>query len=449
MTAAMMLLASLAAFAQADSYSKVSVTHHTIRMDLSDFEGHQIRGNAELQVKSKEKKLKAVPLNLLQMTVDSVFVNGKESSSEYDGEVLSVNLPKKLGRGREASIRVVYHGEPVSRRFGGFSWFSEQRMAHNMGVSINDIPHSYAKAWYPAVDDFRARSTYDLIITTPSDLTAVGNGLLQNEPVVSGSSKTWHWTMSKPIPDYLGSVAVGPYITYETSYTNGSRELPVVAYVTKDEYEGAAACYGIMPAVLKALENRFGEYPFDRVGYVSVNSPGGAMEHASNISMPRKPSALASYQEMAIHELIHSWFGNLVTCLTPGDMWLNEGITTYVVEVVLEDLAAEGLIPDDQVQNYRKTLDRIAGMIPKDNPRYHALAGTPETDTYGSIVYYKGGWVMRQLRHKLGDEIFFKAMKQYVKEFSWSNASTEDFKASLEASTGTDLTEFFNEYVYS
>ena len=447
-------LLSLALSAQQTSYDRIAVDRHEIYVDLTDLAGGTLRGRADLLVRSRAAKTSVVTLNLLGMEVDSVLVGGKlldGNSVSYNGSVLDIRLERPLkAAAAPVPVTIVYHGKTVSRRFGGFSWYPEQGMAHNMGVSINDIPHSFSKSWYPAVDDFRAKSTYVMTYRVPVGLTAVGNGVLRRYDVLPDGSCEWTWEICQPVPDYLVNVAVGDYRLVHYNYDSiSSGGVPIDIYVTPDEYWEAEKAYSIIPAVLRSLENRFGAYAFDRVGFVSVNTTGGAMEHATNISMPRRPLPTDGYRELAIHELIHSWFGNFVTCETPGDMWLNEGITSYVVEVVLEDLVAQGISSQTALDGYRKGVDKAAMSIPKDSPRYHPLAGTPEDDTYGTLVYKKGAWVTRQLRTLLGDEAFFRAMKQYVSEYAFGNATTEEFKSSVEKSTGVDLTAFFKEHIYN
>ncbi len=107
-----------------------------------------------------------------------------------------------------------------------------------------------------------------------------------------------------------------------------------------------------------------------------------------------------------------------------------------------------GFTQEDLVA-YQREVDFLATYIKKGDRRYHPIADTPETDTYGNIVYKKGAWVTRKLRQLLGDEAFFGALRNYVTEFAFDNATTEEFKASMERSTGTDLSDFFNEYIYN
>lgn len=429
-------------------YDALDVKHHSLEMDLTDFQGKNIYGKDRITLSAKKKRLASISLNLLHLQVDSVWMGRKLIPSDkvqYNDTVLTVLLDKALKRGKDVNVTISYHGVPCSRSFGGFTWYEDQRMAHNMGVSINDIPHSFSKAWYPAVDDFRSKATYDFTYTVPEDLVAVGNGLLAEETLLSDGTRQFKWVIDDPVPDYLVNVAVGPYVKISMSEGN----LPIEVYVTPEEYQSAKEAFSVIPAAVRSMQLHFGPCAFDRVGFVTVNSPSGAMEHATNISIGRNPKPSHPYQETAIHELIHYWFGDDVTCTTAGDMWLNEGITSYMVEVVLEDFVKWGLAEESQLDAYRNSIDRSARSIQKGDRRYHPLAGTPESDTYGMQVYKRGAYVTRQLRQYLGDEMFFEGMREYVRQFHFKNATTEDFKRSLEETTGKDLTSFFDEHIYN
>lgn len=426
-------------------HDTIKVNHHELHVDVRDFQGKVLHGKAKLQVESKLDGIGYIPLQLLRMQVDSVWVNGLPVNAgvQYNDALLRVPMPYLMSKGDKAEVTVAYHGVPVEQRFGGFTWREKDRMAHNMGVSINDIPHSYGKAWYPAVDDFRAKSLYDVYIQTDGDLKGIGNGLLQESEKEADGSMVWHWKLNQPVPDYLVNVAVGDYRQIHMEHRQSDRVVPIDVYVLPQEYEEGKQAYAVLPDVMKVLDEKFGAFNFDRVGFVSVNTSGGAMEHATNISMPRNPKPTASYQELFIHELIHSWFGNRVTCQTAEDMWLNEGMTTWAVEVVLESLFS-----GEQLHAYRQSTQNTALMAAAREGGYRALSGMPQEYTYSSTVYQKGAWVMRTLRSYLGDELFFKGMQQYVRDYTFATATTGDFQKTMERVTGKDLNAFFQNLIH-
>lgn len=465
-------------------YDTIEVLHNTLRLDLSQIGEAILRGRAEITVRSKQDKLAFAPFLLLGMQIDSVQVNGRHVGGyQYNDTLLRVPLGRPLPKGGEARLTILYHGRPIHTRFGGFIFTDSLRHASNMGVSIDDIPHSFGRSWFPAVDDFRSRSTFDLYLRADTALTAVASGILQSvRPGGGGNDKAgggnksrrgdksrhgdksrkndeseagdkarggdgtavWHWQQRQPIPDYLVSVAVGPYEKISYPYTSlGGRPLPVDVYVFPDEAEAARETYAILPQALGLLENYFGPYAFDRVGYVSVDRRGGAMEHVANISMPRHPRPTVNYRTVAIHELIHSWFGNRVTCRTAHDMFLNEGITNFAPELVLEKLYG----PGEAARYVRQNQWSALLLAPAMEKGYLPLCHLPEEHTYGITVYDKGAMVMHTLRYYLGDEKLLPALKAYVEAYAFRTASVADFQAFISRHTATDLTDFFDLWV--
>lgn len=426
-------------------YDTLQVNHNELHFDMRDFKGSVLQGKAIVSIESKRDELFFAPLLLQQMQVDTVWVNGRRVDHyQYNDTLLRIPLKPALRKGEEARLTIAYHGKPQGSSFGGLLFNDSLQMAYNMGASINDIPHSYGRGWFPATDDFRSRTTFDLYFRVDSDKKAIGSGVLVDTVPAAAGSTVWHWTVRQPIPDYLVNVAVGDYRKIHFEHTQEGHTLPIDIYVLPEEVEAATETYSIIPDVLKVLERRFGAYSFDRVGYVSVDSPGGAMEHVGNISMPMNPQPTQRYRELAIHELIHGWFGNKVTCATAGDMWLNEGITSYCPEVVLEEIGT----PED-VLRYRQSY-LLTGLLFSSmyDQGYWTLAGMPEVHTYGPTVYMKGASVVRALRKMLGDDRFFPAMKAYVEQFAFHHVTTKEFETFMSQHTGVDLTDFFNLYIY-
>lgn len=426
-------------------YDTLQVLHNTLRLDLSAIGEATLRGRAEITLRSKQDNLAFAPFLLLGMQIDRVEVDGRPAPGyQYNDTLLRIPLDRPLQKGEEARVAVVYHGQPARARFGGFMFADSLRHAHNMGVLIDGSPHSFGRSWFPAVDDFRSRSTFDLYLRADTALQAVGSGLLQAVQPAPDGTALWHWQLRQPVPDYLVSVAVGPYRKISYPYTSlDGRPLPIDVYVFPDEVEDARETYAILPRTLALLETWFGPYAFDRVGYVSVDRRGGAMEHVANIAMPRHPRPTVDYRTVVIHELIHSWFGNRVTCRTAADMWLNEGITNFAPELVLEKLYG----PEEAARYVRQNQWVALLMAPRMEKGYLSLADVPEAHTYGATVYDKGAMVMHTLRYYLGDEKLLPALKAYVEAYAFRTASVAEFQAFIARHTATDLTDFFDLWV--
>jgi aminopeptidase N len=61
--------------------------------------------------------------------------------------------------------------------------------------------------------------------------------------------------------------------------------------------------------------------------------------------------------------------------------------------------------------------------------------------------YEKGGWVLHMLRRKLGDELFWKGVRNYYAKYRGSNANTDDLRQIMEQTSGQDLKQFFNQWL--
>lgn len=425
-------------------YDSMQVIHNELHLDLLNFKKATLRGKADITVRSKREHLAYAPFLLLHMQIDSIQVNGRPVTTyQYNDTLLRIPLDDGLKRDEVARLSIAYHGRPVGRVFGGMLFSDSLQMAYTMGASLDDVPHSFGRAWFPAVDDFRSRSLFDLYIRTEQGKKAIASGLLRDTVPHKDGTTTWHWRVNQPIPDYLVALAIAPYEKIHYDYRQAGRTLPIDIYVLPDEVEAARETYAIVPKVLEILERYLGEYRFDRVGYVSVNSPGGAMEHVANISMPMHPQPDPAFQSIVIHELIHSWFGNRVTCATAQDMWLNEGLTTWLVEVVMEEVFSSEIAED-----YRRSNQMIGAVLaPKFDKGYYALSRMPDAFTYSPTVYYKGAMVMHTLRRYLGDEVLFPALKKYLERYSFRSVTIPEFKAFLSAETGVDLKDCFELWI--
>lgn len=441
-----MLLSTLNVCAQQYSiYEKIDVINKDICLDVRDFDNKTIYGNAAITLRSKVKKLDTIPLLLQSFQIDSVLVNGKVVNNYlYNDTLLSIPLKQKLKKGKETTVRVVYHGQPTGGMFGGFVFSETQKIAYNMGSLFKGVPHSYGRSWFPAVDDNRSRSTFDLRIRVADPMKGVGSGILVDTTPHDDGSTTWHWRVNQSAPDYLVSVAVGNYEKIHMDYQQTSRTLPIDIYVMTDEVEEGHNAYKNIHEILRIFESYYGEYAFDRVGFVSTTSGGSAMEHIGNIAMPRiKETYPVSYFQLIVHELAHAWFGNQVTCATEGDMWLNEGFATFSPGLIFQKFYP------GMVHNYYRQCQMSALMAHQFEGGYRALENMSLDYTFALSNYYKGAMVVQTLKTQLGDEEFFSLLRKYLEKFRFSHASTTDFRQFMQANTHTDLSSFFDLMVSS
>ncbi|MDL2262981.1 M1 family metallopeptidase, partial [Bacteroidales bacterium OttesenSCG-928-I21] len=365
----------------------------------------------------------------------------------HNDTIIDILLTEQFNENDEIELSVYYHGNPVKdpSGFGGFYFSSDY--AFNMGVAISDIPHNYGKTWFPCNDNFTDRATYEFLITTKSEHTAVCNGELlsaiENE---ENNTKTFNWKLNETIPTYLAAISVGNYFCYESTYNGLSGEIPISIYVYPGDSAKASRSFENLNTALSIFEDKFGVYKWNRVGYVAVPFNGGAMEHATNISIGRTfINGSLEYEDLFYHELAHHWFGDLITCSSAEDMWINEGWATYC-----ETIFREFMYGRENAINYRRNSHiKVIKDYNVTDGDFLALYPMDQSLTYSSTVYEKGGSVAHALRGYLGDNIFFTAIKEFLNRYSFKAVSSYDLRDFLTEYTGIDMTDFFDAWVFS
>jgi aminopeptidase N len=334
-----------------------------------------------------------------------------------------------------------YRGNPNTvGRFGSGMFFRS-----HAGVPIvATLSEPYGSpTWWPCIDNPADKTTADMEITVPTGYVAVSNGLLQGVITNADSSRTYIWREQYPIANYLIAVTATNFAEFGDSYPalDGSTMMPLTYYVYPEHLDCARQNFPVTKEALRILAPLFGEYPFLKEQYGMVEFPwGGAMEHQTMTSMGESVvrsgcSSPTSGQSIIVHELAHQWWGDLVTMRTWNDIWLNEGFATYS-EVLFKEKYS-GMTPGEAIQRY------AAG----EGTVYAENAADPFDDQLA--IYNKGGWVLHMLRRVMGDEAFFKALKEYGRRFAYSNAGTKDFQKVCSEIYGQPLDWFFDQWIYA
>jgi len=422
------------------------VVHYTINLMEVDFIQKSIKGFTDLQIVLKKDGIDTIMLDLIDLVVDSIWVDEIGIGSyRYDKRWIKIPLPFRYDKGISIQVSVFYHGKPaIDPAWGGF-YFSG-RTAYNMGVAMQSFPHNFGRAWYPCVDNFIDKATYDYFITVDKDLTAVCSGVLEETFRNDDGTNTFFWSMKQEIPTYLSSVAISDYIAIHDTIGGVLQPIPSSIYVSPPDSLKGVNSFKNLPKYIAHFEELFGPYRWDRIGFVTVPFRGGAMEHASNIAVSQRSVDGTLRSEMLfVHELAHSWFGNLVTCQRAEDMWLNEGWASYAEALFIE--REYGKI---KFKEYvRSNHERVLRTTHIQDEGYFPVAGVPHNLTYSGTVYNKGASVAHTLRGYLGDELFFNGLKEYFNHYRYRDISSAGFRDFMGYSTETDLTDFFNSWVFS
>ncbi len=421
----------------------IDIIKYTINLDITDFAGQKISGNTIVRFAPKLNAQNKIRLDLLKMTIDSIKQNTALLTYTYNDTVLKVNLPLALNTTDTTNVTVYYHGVPQGdpSGWGGFSFSGNY--AYNLGVGFGAKPHNYGRVWFPCFDNFVEKSTYEFNIITDLAKTSYCNGALMSD-VTNAGKRTRRWVMPKEIPSYLASVAVADYTQVNWNINAANGNLPIILAARPTDTTALKTGFVHLPNAILGFESFYGPFVWNRVGYVLVPFSSGAMEHATNIAYPQAAIGNIAYEsQLMAHELSHHWWGDLMTCETQEDMWLNEGMASYSERLFLE-----------YTYTYAKYLSEIK-LLHDDAVKYihlrekgfRAISGVPHNYTYGDHVYKKGADVAHTLRSYMGDAAFFMGLKYVLQQKAYKNMNSIEFRNLLQTSSGQNLTDFFNNWV--
>jgi len=418
------------------------VAHYTIHIDTIDFISQSIKGHTEVIVISQQPAMGSFDLWLLGFNIDSIVSSGSQLIYNYNDTIISIQTPVPVINGDSIAVTVYYNGQPAQDASGWGGFYFSGTYAFNLGVGFDAIPHNFGRAWYPCIDEFASKSTYDFYIRTQNTSKAFCNGTLQAEILNPDGTKTWHWVMNHPIPSYLAGIAVAPYYTLERT----SSGIPVQWATLAIDTPNVLSTFSNLDTILSSFISSYGPYPFDKVGFSLIPFNNGAMEHATNIHIGKAfINGTQTYSTLWAHELSHMWWGDKVTCTTAEDMWLNEGFATYNEALYTQIINGPQAYTDWVRANHRKVLQ--FAHTPSADGSYLTMNNIPLSHTYGYHVYQKGADLVHTLRNYMGDSLFFEGCREYMSNLAYGNASSNDLRDQLTSGSGINMNRFFDDWI--
>ena len=415
---------------------KIDIKFYELNLDI-DFNSSRIRGSVTVNGVIGNIYPDFIELDLYDnMTVDSILQNNIPILYLHENDMLKIPISDiTLDDENLFSLTIFYQGAPDHCGAGGFKFDEHQNIGH-----VWTLSEAYcARSWWPCKDDPSDKAdSVNIIISVPLEPAYIvaSNGLLSST-TINNNKKTYFWKESYPITTYLVSLAIYPYIKWVDQYVSpiSSDTMLIEHYVFPDRYEASYPNYSLTKDMLSFFSELFGEYPFisEKYGHADFTW-GGGMEHQTLSSMG------SFSQNLMVHELGHSWWGNLITCKTFNDIWLNEGFARYC-----QALWAEHMYGREAYFDFMNDHAYYgAGTIYVENPSSNSQIFS------AGLSYNKASWVLHMLRHKVGETMFFDILKSYASNdsLSYNAASTSDFQKVCEDISGLDFEQFFQQWIY-
>lgn len=416
---------------------------YVISIDSINTTAKTIYANTVIRTQAVAGDLDVVMYDLIDLNVDSVFVNGQMCSFTMTDSSVIVPFVLPMSTGDVFETHIYYHGTPFSESWGGVVFNGEY--VYNLGVGISTVPHNLGKAWFPCFDNFTDKAAFEYFITVPNNKKVAAGGVLKEIIYNDDNTQTYHYDTDYELATYAASFALGEYEVVEDIHHGVNGDIPITYTVRSSAVNAIPIMFANIHTIIDFYEEKFGPYPFERIGYTGTSI--GAMEHQNNIAFPNSCfSSNLDYESLYAHELFHSWFGNYITCKTAEDMWINEGWATFMQYYYQIPIYGEDAYMSD-ILSAKSTVIASAHSNSQDGG-YFPLNKIPQSNTYGVSAYERGALVVHSLKNYLGDELFFSSVKKVLQKNSYSSMSSEEFNAALNEASGVNLDGFFNNFVY-
>ncbi len=443
------LAAMFAAAARADRPYAPSREYHlqNVRVSLHfDIDQRKVIGEVTHTLSALRDGLTHLDFDCADLTILSARVNGKDAAFALRDNDLSVNLAEPAKSGETYEVNLRYEGKPTT----GLYFILPDKDDPNRPKEIwtqgeaEDTHH-----YIPIYDYPNDRTTTEMILTVPGNWLTVSNGKLLSVQDDPDGEKTWTWRQSLPVPTYLISFVAGEYVEKKDTW----RDIPVTYNVPRGMEDTIDPTFSHTKQMLDFFSQRFGvAYPWAQYAQTAVEDfVASGMENVSATTLAARDlihADLAGEKPEAAdglisHEMTHQWFGDLVTCKDWTNTWLNEGFATFGATLWEEhyygaDAAA-----------YRYWRDQNSWMPSRDLfPVPIVTRDIDDSVEYVGNVYDKSGWVLHMLREQLGDDAFFRAINHYLVANRLQNVVTADLVKAIEESTGTNVDQFFDQWIY-
>ena len=412
---------------------KVATRH--VSLDLTvDFNSQTLRGTATLDI-DNFAGTRTLILDSELLAISKVALDGgtpttwTRTTDGTFGAPLTIQIEPSTQR-----VTIEYTTSPLA---SGLNWNTAAQSYGRVQPYLYSLNEPIgARSWIPIQDTPALRVTYDATLHVPPAHLALMTA--DDNPRAIDASGTYHFAMNEPIPPYLISIAVARLEYHAFDARSG-------VYAEPELMNAATSELTYVPEMIAAGERLLGPMPFPRYDVLLMPPTfiAGGMEHPMlNFLNPfllvtgNHPSVLEPRNLLA-HEFAHTWAGDATTLATWDDVWLNEGITSYLTLRILEEMSA-----GDRVEYYyfldRLNVDNRAQNA--SDPRItllHDRVAFP-WDGFATNSYTKGEIFMRTLEDVLGRTTLDAFLRNYFSQrhFLWTD--DRNFVAMLRAAVGNE-----------
>jgi len=438
--------------------------HMRLEITIEDMNVPRFTATQKLSLRALARPISELTLNAVALNITGVAASKGSASFTHDGEKLRITLEPALQPGEELTLTTTFE---VTEPQMGLHWTPEtpEWPGRPAQLHTQGQPESN-RYWFPIHDVPNDRLTTELLVTVPAGFTVSSNGRLVGTTKVIRELpsttpgyipdlkpfETFHWLQDKSHVSYLVTLVVGKFDIVDVT---DNAKLPMPVYVPRGRAADVPGTYGRTAQMVRLFEQRLSEpYPWDQYAQLVVhNFLAGGMENTSATTM--YDTALIAKDDLEdndldsliAHELAHQWFGDLITTNSWEHIWLNEGFATYLQAIWFEHRDGREGYETEILRQLDSVVNADRGTAPESVGMASKVYSNPwDTFRRAANPYSKGSSTLHMLRTKLGDEVFFASLAEYIDLHKNATVETPDLRKVLEARSGESLEQFFYQW---
>ncbi len=424
------------------------VQHYILRVSF-DRDRKIVFGDTTVQLKPLAGNFNRVELDAAnEMKFEYVRLEAENRNLKYktSNEKVIVDLDKNYSPNDLIALRFKYSVKPSKGVYFVEAVISDGKETRPAQIWTQGETEE-ARYWFPSYDFPDDKATSEEYVTVPENEIVVGNGEQLETAENADGTKTFHFRMPVPHSTYLTSFVVGNYVKVSDSYKN----IPLGFYMYPGTEALAQNKYGKTKQMMRVYEELTGvAFPYNKYDQTTVADFNfGGMENITATTMADTEIMLNPdyiVEDLVSHELAHSWFGDLVTCRNWAELWLNEGLATYMEAAYREKVYGRA----DYLRKIREDAAQfiISEAVGGDKHGLYNTLARPDDSIFDTTTYQKGGAVIHTLRETIGAENFWKAINMYLNRHKFQNVETPDLQKAMEEASNVNLEWFFKQWVY-
>jgi len=433
---------------------------HT-KLDLKfDWANQHVIGTAEVTTTPLFYDQTKVMLDAVGFDIKEIKVNNRVAKYDYDGFDITIDLDRTYKKGEKVVVFIDYIAKPNEAPEGGSAAITSDKglfFINPLGTEGDKPQQIWTQGetesnskWFPTFDKPNERCTQEIKLTVQDKYKTLSNGLKVDSRKNADGTRTDTWKQDKPHAPYLFMITIGDFAEVKDTW----KGMPLT-YMVEHKYEPyAKEIFDHTPEMLTFFSDKLEyPYPWDKYSQVITRDyVSGAMENTTAVIfgdfVQKTGRELIDNDNdyIVAHEMMHHWFGDLVTCESWANLTLNEGFANYS-----EYLWAEHHDGVHTADNHR--MNEMRGYLGSAqqqgvHPLIH-FGYDDKEEMFDAHSYNKGGLILHMLRNNIGDDAFFAGCNKYLRDNEYTAVEADELRVAMEDITGMDLNWFWDQWFFA